>query len=811
MEYNQADEQVARMRNIAVEQVKLLQTTRGFSNTALRQLPEAVLHRVLRRLDFPDLPRAREAFRLLQERDERGVIPPNALPNAMSQLDSTRTRVTLQPLVAGLPTGRQAVPRTLLPPTAGLHGDHTGWTSIGPGNIGGRTRSIVIHPTSPPTFWAASVGGGVWRTDDDGASWEPVDDLMVNLAVCCLAMDPTNPNIIYAGTGEGFSNLDAIRGAGIFMTVDGASWKQLAATTGPHFQAVNRLAISPDGTLLLAATRQGIYRSSDSDRLNWSQSLSEGIADINFHPNDSRQAIAGGLNNGQAYYSTDGGQTWQRASHSGVWSGRVEVAYAVNNPSLAYASVQMNSGEIWRSTDGGKTYTRRNSLTVDGSPAHYLGDQGWYDNIIWAGDPTNADLVIVGGIDLWKSTDGGNTLIDISTWWDPKSAHADHHFIAAHPAFNGTTNKTVFFCNDGGIYTTDDISTVGNDPELPRVNGWTELNNTYGATQFYGGAGNVSTGTIIGGAQDNGTLRFTSVGGSEQWTPMFGGDGGYCAADPSDPNYFYGEYVFLNVHRSTDGGANAEFISGQFWDGAQWRWKPVPYRISDARNQNALFIAPFILDPNDPNRILGGGIALWRTNDAKTPNTNSAGPMWTPIKDSVGSPISAITVAQGNPDLIWVGHANGEVYKTADGTKANPIWQKVDRTGPKPLSANRYCTRITIDPKALNTVYITFGGYTTSNVWKTTDGGLEWYNLGNALPEAPVRSLVIHPRNSKFLYMGTEVGVFASEDGGLTWSPTNEGPTNCSIDELFWMGETLVCATHGRGMFKIDLSEVSSG
>jgi photosystem II stability/assembly factor-like uncharacterized protein len=204
-------------------------------------------------------------------------------------------------------------------------------------------------------------------------------------------------------------------------------------------------------------------------------------------------------------------------------------------------------------------------------------------------------------------------------------------------------------------------------------------------------------------------------------------------------------------------------------------------------------------------------MALWRTNDAKAPNTNSTGPMWTPIKDSVGSPISAIAVAQGNADLIWVGHANGEVYKTADGAQANPIWQKISQDGAKPLSAHRYCTRITIDPKSHNTVYITFGGYTNSNVWKTTDGGLEWSNLGNALPEAPIRSLVIHPRNSKFLYMGTEVGIFASEDGGLTWSPTNEGPTNCSVDELFWMGEILVCATHGRGMFTIDLSGVSSG
>src|SRR5256885_1501451 len=127
----------------------------------------------------------------------------------------------------------------------------------------GRTRSIVVHPTSPGVMWAGSVAGGVWRTDDGGQSWEPVDDFMANLAVACMAVDPTDPNVVYAGTGEGFFNVDAVRGAGIFRTVDGTTWQPLAATTGPEFQAVNRLAISADGTTLLAATAAGIFRSAD--------------------------------------------------------------------------------------------------------------------------------------------------------------------------------------------------------------------------------------------------------------------------------------------------------------------------------------------------------------------------------------------------------------------------------------------------------------------------------------------------------------------------------------------------------------------
>jgi hypothetical protein len=216
-----------------------------------------------------------------------------------------------------------------------------------------------------------------------------------------------------------------------------------------------------------------------------------------------------------------------------------------------------------------------------------------------------------------------------------------------------------------------------------------------------------------------------------------------------------------------------------------------------------------VLDPNEPNRMLAGAVSLWRTNDAKKPNTQNAGPAWSTIKPSAGSYISAIAIARGNPKVVWVAHADGQVFKTTNGTGATPTWQRVDRTGPRPLAVRRYCTGITIDAQDHNTVYLTFGGYSQGNVWKTTDGGATWSNLGQALPAAPARALTLHPDNSALVYAGTEVGVFASEDGGTTWSPTNEGPTNCSVDDLFWMDRVLVCVTHGRGMFKLDLSQIS--
>ncbi len=646
----------------------------------------------------------------------------------------------------------------------------SGWTWLGPGNIGGRVRSLLVHPSTPTIMWAGGVDGGVWKTTNAGTSWFPLADFMANLAVSCLAMDPADPNTIYAGTGEGFYNFDAVQGAGIFKTSDGGTtWTQLPSTTSLAFYYVNRLAISPNNSeVILAATGFGIYRSTDGGG-SWSQRYSTRTLDLHFNPNDATKCIAAG--EGFILYSTDGGMTWSAAS--GITAaGRIETAYASSNPSITYASAYKNNGEVYRSSDGGQSYARVNT------GKNYLDSQGWYDNAIWV-DPTDANTLIVGGIDLWRSRNGGTTLTQISNWQNtPTSAHADHHVIVNHPGYNGVGNQIAFFGNDGGVYRVADVYTA------TTTSGWTELNNNLGITQFYGAAGNASSGTIVGGTQDNGTIRYTTTGGTEGWSEMYGGDGGFCAADPSNPNYFYGEYVYLQIARSANGGASASDISSG---------------ISDAGGTStANFIAPFILDLNSPATMLAGGVSLWRTTNVK-----ATSPAWTAIKSvtSGSSPISAIAVALGSSDIIWVGHNNGDIYRTANGTAASPTWTRADLGSPN--LPNRYCSRITIDPRNSSLVYVTFGGFSSDNVWRTTDAGATWSSLSSALPSAPINSLVIAPSDSKALYVGTEVGVFASLDGGTTWSASNDGPANVCVKELFWVTNRLVAVTHGRGLFSI--------
>src|SRR4029079_3909951 len=464
------------------------------------------------------------------------------------------------------------------------------------------------------------------------------------------------------------------------------------------------------------------------------------MAFVACHPRDASLAIAGGFS-GDAYWSTDAGEIWSPAVLRG---GRVELAYAAADPSIVYASVNAQGGQIWRSNDGGRSYRRRAGLK-DGRPAAYLGGQGEYGNVIWAGDLNDTDLVLVGGIDLWRSTNAGDTLIDISTWYEAASAHADHHCIVTAPV----AGSRVFFGNDGGIYATADVRTVGNDPALPRVFGWRKLVNEYAVTQFYAGAGNPATGILIGGAQDTGTLRFDPATGPNAWTRMEGGDGGWCVADLQDPNIFYGEYVYLDLHRSMDGGQSADYISGQFFNFAtnQWDWKLDPFTIPDARSEQALFIAPFVLDPNDPNVILAGGLSLWRTHDARAQVTAASGPKWERVKLSAGTCISALAIDVRDSAVVWVAHEDGQLYLTTDATAQTPTWTRRGASGGHPFP-ERYCTSIVIDVTKSDTLYATFNGFVHDNVWRTTDRGLNWASIGSALPEAPVNTLVIHPANA---------------------------------------------------------------
>lgn len=749
-------------------------------------------------------------FRHLQMQNENGEIPPDGMEKARQHVKMMKAE-KLKRLKAQSQT--EAEPQVGIL-AAGIEPDS--WEPLGPGNVGGRIRSIVIHPTTPQNMWLGSVTGGIWRTTNGGASWFPVNDFQANLAVSAMVINPVNPATMYAGTGEGLwpvigqnSFIDAVQGEGIYQSPDGGvAWNLLQSTNPaapaspgcgvgatpcpPFWFFVNRLAISPNGNTVLAATNGGIAQSTNGGA-TWLQRTVNQAADIEFRPGDSNRAMIGEL--GSSRFSLNAGQTWTAATFNPpvTSGGRIELATSPGNPSIVYAAVNQNNGEIYRSNDGGQSYTRvntGNSLFNAGA-----GNQGEYDNTLWL-NPQDPDTVIVGGVFLWRGrySQPNLTLTQISDGTansdgTPRSAHADNHVIVAHPGFNNTTNRIVYFGNDGGIYRADNVATVA------QTSGWTELNNNLSITQFYGAAGNAASGVIVGGAQDNGTQRF--AGNPEGWTTMFGNsDGGYCAADQTDPDFFYGEMQYLGVVRSTNGGQlnSASLITAGITD------------VGNNTPATTNFVAPLVLDPSDPNTLLAGGISLWRTSNAKIPLPNT--PIWTAIKTPAAgnSPISAIAVSPVSSNLILVGHNNGRIFRTFEGTVPNPTltWRQID-TAAMPA---RMVTRLVIDNtrNPNNWIYATFGGFNGDNVWRSTNNGATWADItGNGLtglPNVPVRTLAFHPTNPNLLYVGTEIGIFTSEDAGANWEPTQDGPANVSVDELFWMGGDLIAATHGRGLYR---------
>jgi len=702
-------------------------------------------------------------WRLARWRDENGNFDPAAVAIARAERDAN----------ADFHDGQDE---------AGI--GRYGWVERGPNNIGGRTRSLVIHPNNPSELWAGAVGGGIWRSTDSGSSWAPVDDRMSNLSICSLALVPGSPLTIYAGTGEGFYNGDAIVGNGIYKSIDGgATFTKLAATA--TWSYTNRIAVSPTTpSLVLAATRSpgGIQRSTNGGA-TWTQVRSAtACMQVLFDPNNAQNCIADIYESSvhRVVVSTDAGATWTNASsgligQSGI-SGRIELCYAPSVPNLVYASCGTGGGLIWRSADGGANWTQQTTGTGSGA--------AWYYNTLWV-DPVDAAILVTGAYHLYRSTDAGVTLTQISSGYINTTApHPDQHQVVSDPGYNGSSNRRVWITNDGGVYTTADIRAVSSS------SGWSRREQSYRASQFYGAAGDGASGRITGGTQDNGHLTLQSGTNTAQLT--YGGDGGFAAIDWQNPNYIYGEYVYAQVHRSSNGGSSASYIDGG---------------ITEAGSA-ANFIAPLLLDPNDPRRLLVGAASLWVTTDAR-----AASVAWAAIKPTVGSNISAIAVAHGNSDIVWVGHNNGRIYKTSDGTAAVPTWTAVDDNGATNPLPNRYVQRIVIDHTDPQTVFVGLGGFAGDNLRKTSNGGATWIDLTGSgvtgLPSAPVNGIAQHPQLADRLYVGTDFGVFASQNGGATWSTSNDGPADVSVDEVVFMhGSTrLLAATHGRGLWTIEIRE----
>ena len=704
------------------------------------------------------------------------------------------------------------------------------WKFLGPGNIGGRTRVLVVDPADPQVMYTGGVSGGLWKTTTAGAEWVPIGDDLANIAINSLVMHPTDRNTLYAGTGEGYfrevqrgTGLP-LRGDGIFVTHDaGETWTRLPSTANADFHYVNDLAISThDPSRVYAATRTGVWRSTDSGA-SWSRvvpvTVMGGCLDLAWRGDtggDYLFASCGTFEQATVYRA-------KNAQSDAAWEavlsepdmGRTTLAIAPSNPSIIYALSASNQPGfrqqgllgVFRSNENGDagTWSARVRNTDPGYASMMLtnliaayGDRcnntgtsyvtmGWYCNTI-AVDPKDPERVWTAGVDLFRSDDGGATWGIASYWWatqggHPSYVHADQHAIVFHPQYDGASNRTAWFTNDGGIFRTADARgevATGERAMCDAANSkmaFTPLNNSYGVTQFYHGAVSPDGRTFIAGAQDNGTLMGSTDRGPNRWWDVVGGDGGYVAFDPQNPDTIYAEYQFANIYRSTNGGLSFR-------------------RIRSGLVDDFLFITPFTLDPNDPRCLWTGGLKMWRTVNR--------GDNWQPASAPLPAAVSAVAVQPGNGNVVLAGTSAGHIVRTDDAAAAGPATQWAvaqPREG--------FVSSIAFDPTDPNTVYATYAGFGGDHVWMSTDAGRTWAPRNSTLPDIPVHSLAVDPTRPNRLYLGTDLGVFVSLDRGLTWAVENTGFANAVTETVLVAqgeyGPAVYAFTHGRGAWRAEL------
>jgi photosystem II stability/assembly factor-like uncharacterized protein len=648
------------------------------------------------------------------------------------------------------------------------------WEERGPNNVGGRTRGLIVDLNDPSgqTVWAGGVAGGLWRTnniDDPLPFWVPINDLFENLAVSTIAQDPSNPDILYFGTGECWFNFDAVRGLGAWISTDGgANWNRMpdlnANGTSP---CIAKMMVDANG-VLFAATTDGLRRFNPVNN-TWPTVLGANrfITDLEIAANGDMYAAIRAFTVNR---STDGGDTWNVVGTGLPTSnyGRVELACAPSNANVLYVAfadtTNANSGNclsIFRTANAGGNW---NAVTCPPG----FGNQAWYD-LILAVDPGDANRVWAGGVPLCLSSDGGLTW----TNFGGGDLHVDHHAIVYYP----NDPDQILFGNDGGVYKTYN----GTDASPA----FADKNNTYNVTQFYAVGLHPDAGSnyMLGGTQDNATPKFTAPGMNATTCVLCCCDGGWAFIDADDPSIQIASVQNGSFSLSTDGGNTFSNI--------------VP------SDNGRPFITPAEYD-SDENVLYYSGIAGWlgRVTDVGGANTNT--------NDTIpalgGRTISAFALSPSASNRIFVGTSNAQIYQIDEAH--DPGMTQVTSLN-SPVNTG-WVSCVEVDPNDEEHIVFTLSNYGVNSIWETTDKGLTWTSVEGDFPDIPVRWFNFWPGQTDKGLIATELGVWYTKQlngANTVWYPTNEaGLANCRVDMLRTRAsdKLVVAATHGRGMYSSD-------
>lgn len=666
------------------------------------------------------------------------------------------------------------------------------WQLAGPTNVGGRVTALAATPGGVLVF-AGAADGGVFRSTDGGANWEPIFDAVGVPSIGAIALDPQDPDVVYVGTGEANASGDSFAGEGLFRSTDGGdTWSALGLENSHHIGRIvvdpvdpSRIYVAAVGALFSKNQERGIYRTTNTG-LTWERSLflsdSTGAIDVVIDPSNPARLFAatwerirkanyrrvGGLTSG-VYASTDHGATWQPvggglpAPASNI--GRIGLAIAPSNPQVIYAIYADDPGNflgLYRSTNGGTTWARTNDTAL----ASMFSNFGWYFANVRV-SPIDPNRVYALGLDIWRSTNGGNSWSTVSG-----GVHVDQHDLWIDP----TLAPRILVGCDGGVYST----TSGGTP-------WTHRTGMP-ISQFYAGTIDPQLPErLYGGLQDNGTVR-TLTGALDDWDEIYGGDGFYCLVDPRNSNVIYAESQYGNLGKSVNGGASFNGATSGINAGDRRNWS-----------------TPVVMDPSNPDRLYYGTYRVYRS-------TNAAA-SWTAISsDLTGGPgnstlvyatITTIAVAPSDPQRLYVGTDDARVWTSSNG---GTNWQNVSIGLP-----NLWVTRLAVDPTNPQIAYAAHSGYrldlSTAHLHRTTNGGLSWIPIDSGLPNAPVNAVVVDAAAPATLFAATDVGVYVTHDYGQGWAPLAPGLPITVVHDLTLHAPSrkLVAATHGRSMYSIDL------
>ena len=725
---------------------------------------------------------------------------------------------------------------------AGLRTKLNDWSLAGPANVGGRTRALASDIENENILIAGGVSGGIWRSTDGGLNWKRASQPSVLNNVSCLVQDPRigKRKNWYYGTGELDGNSAKASGApyrgdGIFKSVDnGESWEVIPSTqsnnTGSFdspFNYIWKVAINPSESfekdVIYAAIYGNIVRSIDGGS-TWENLLGEpnllestsndlNDSDASFYTNlmitPSGKIYAylststgdgfNGINKG-IFYSEDG-TTWNNITPSNfnVFSERLVMSYAPSNENIVYFLVEGSQVQLWK-WDGNNWSNRSRHIPDDNSEVEAYNSQGSYNMTIKV-HPSDANIVFIGGTNLYRSTDGFSSSNNISQigGYDVVNENAlydDHHPDQHELIFLKDPNQMIS-SNDGGVF-----KTFNNRAETVL---WNSLNNGYVTSQFYTLAISKDEGRneILGGLQDNGTYFKSQSGVNTNWSSVLGGDGSYCATTPGSKYWYmsFQEAAIFQIAYEADGSIDT--------------WAQVDPAGID--RDNHLFITPFVLDPNNYNRMyLAGDSSIWRNNNLtqiRPFNQVSTSTNWDVVSSTKGlnENITALDISTFPAHVLFYGSNAGNVYKV-EGANANNSQTKLV------FSYDGYVSNICIDPSNADRILICYSNYQIQSLFLSNDGGLSFIDVGGNLEEntdgsgngPSIRWSEIIPLNdgSYQYFVGTSVGLYSTSDlieKSTVWQ--QEGINSIGnavvtmIDYRSSDGKIAV-ATHGNGVFE---------